>query len=146
MIVTERERERGRDTGRGRSRLLAGSPMWDLIPGPQDHTLSWKQMLNHRATQVSQILFLIIDFIHKRHKQRERQTSCREPDGGLDPWTLESWPEPKADAQPLSHPGILAFVVLSKHFVWFYFLSLFFFFFWLFSGCARIWNIHLQLI
>ena len=23
------ERERGRDTGRGRSRLQAGSPMWD---------------------------------------------------------------------------------------------------------------------
>ena len=35
----ERERERGRDTGRGRSRLHAGSPMWDSIPGPQDHAL-----------------------------------------------------------------------------------------------------------
>ena len=31
MIVTERERERerGGDIGRGRSRLHAGSPMWD---------------------------------------------------------------------------------------------------------------------
>ena len=28
-------RERGRDTGRGRSRLLAGSLMWDLIPDPR---------------------------------------------------------------------------------------------------------------
>ena len=27
------ERERGRDLGRGRSRLRAGSPMWDSIPG-----------------------------------------------------------------------------------------------------------------
>ena len=35
----ERERERGRGTGRGRSRLLAVSPMWDSIPGPQDHAL-----------------------------------------------------------------------------------------------------------
>ena len=35
----ERERERGRDTGRGRSRLHAGSPMWDLIPGLQNHDL-----------------------------------------------------------------------------------------------------------
>ena len=34
MIVTERERERGRDIGRGRSRLPAGSLMWDSIPGP----------------------------------------------------------------------------------------------------------------
>ena len=28
----ERERERGRDTGRGGSRLHAGSPMWNSIP------------------------------------------------------------------------------------------------------------------
>ena len=43
MIVPEREREReretGRDTGRGRSRLHAGNPMWDSIPGLQDHAL-----------------------------------------------------------------------------------------------------------
>ena len=50
---TERERERGRDTGRGRSRLHAGSPMWDSIPGLQDHALSRRQMLNHWATQAS---------------------------------------------------------------------------------------------
>ena len=35
-----RHLERGKDTGRGRSKLPAGSPRWDLIPGPQDHTLS----------------------------------------------------------------------------------------------------------
>ena len=35
--MRERERERGRDTGRGRSRLHGGSPMWDSIPGLQDH-------------------------------------------------------------------------------------------------------------
>ena len=39
MTDTQRGRERGRDTSRGRSRLHAGSPMWDLIPGLQDHTL-----------------------------------------------------------------------------------------------------------
>ena len=47
-----RDTEKGRDTGRRRSRLHAGSPMWDSIPGPG---------------------------------------TC---------------PEPKADTQPLSHPGI----------------------------------------
>ena len=36
-----------RDTGRGRSRLPSGSPMQDSIPGPWDHTLSRRQMLNH---------------------------------------------------------------------------------------------------
>ena len=41
MIVTERERKRGRDTGRGRSRLPAGSPMQDLILGLRDHALSY---------------------------------------------------------------------------------------------------------
>ena len=49
-----RDTERGRDTGRGRSRLPVWSPMWDLIPRPQ----------------------------------------------------LGSRPEPKADAQLLSHPGV----------------------------------------
>ena len=39
--------------------------------------------------------------------QREKQASQREPDGRLDLRTLGSQPEPKADAQPLSHPGIL---------------------------------------
>ena len=32
-----RHTERSRDTGRGRSRLHSGSPLWDLILGPQDH-------------------------------------------------------------------------------------------------------------
>ena len=42
----------------------------------------------------------------QRHRQREKQAPCREPDVGLDPGTLGSRPEPKADAQPLSHPGV----------------------------------------
>ena len=40
------EREKGRDIGRGRSRLHARSPMWDLIPGLQDHALGGRQMPN----------------------------------------------------------------------------------------------------
>ena len=39
----ERERDRDRDTGRGRSRLHAGSPVWDLIPGLQDHALGQRR-------------------------------------------------------------------------------------------------------
>ena len=42
-----RDTERGRDTGRGRSKVPMGSLMWDLIPGPRDHTLRQRQMLNH---------------------------------------------------------------------------------------------------
>ena len=54
-----RDTERGRD--RGRSRVLSGSPMWDLIPG------------------------------------------------------LGSRPEPKADTQLLSHPGVPS-QIISKAF------------------------------
>ena len=43
----------GRDTGRGRSRIHAGSPMRDSILALQDHALSQRQTLNHWATQAS---------------------------------------------------------------------------------------------
>ena len=33
---------------------------------------------------------------------------------GLDPWTPGSYPEPKADAQPLSHPLFLSFMPLKR--------------------------------
>ena len=42
----------------------------------------------------------------QRHRQREKQAPCREPDVGLNPSTPGSRPEQKADAQPLSHPSI----------------------------------------
>ena len=47
-----------------------------------------------------------------RHRQREKQAPRGESDVGLDPGTLESGPEPKADAQPLSHPGVPKYKVL----------------------------------
>ena len=47
---------RGRDIGRGRSRLLAESSMWDTIPGPQNHALSQSQMFNCWATQASPLV------------------------------------------------------------------------------------------
>uniref|UniRef100_A0A8C0KMG8 COP9 signalosome complex subunit 9 n=1 Tax=Canis lupus dingo TaxID=286419 RepID=A0A8C0KMG8_CANLU len=36
LFMRDTERERGRDIGRGRSRLPAGSPTWDSIHGLQD--------------------------------------------------------------------------------------------------------------
>ena len=42
----------------------------------------------------------------QRHRQREKQAPCREPGVGLDPQTRGSRPEPKAEAQPLNHPGV----------------------------------------
>ena len=49
----------------------------------------------------------------QRHRQREKQAPCREPDVGLDPGTLGSRPGPKADAQPLSHPGVPGTLILK---------------------------------
>ena len=42
----------------------------------------------------------------QRPRQREKQAPCGEPEVGLDPRTPGSRPGPKADAQPLSHPGV----------------------------------------
>ena len=54
LLINETHTERGRDIGRGRSRLPAGSLMWDSIPGPWDHDPSQRQTLNHWATWVPQ--------------------------------------------------------------------------------------------
>ena len=59
-------------------------------------------------------------------RQREKQAPCRKPDTGLDPGTPGSHPQPKADAQPLSHPGVPLFLIfwfssfwsLQSHFNW----------------------------
>ncbi|CAK7308717.1 hypothetical protein VULLAG_LOCUS14204 [Vulpes lagopus] len=40
----------------------------------------------------------------RERQSQEKQAPCKEPYMGLDPWTLGSRPEPKADVQPLGHP------------------------------------------
>ena len=56
---------------------------------------------------IFKISFLVI---HERHRDtgrgRGRSRLFGEPDAGLDPRIRGSCPEPKADAQPLSHPGV----------------------------------------
>ena len=68
------------------------------------------------------ILFYLKDVIYlfmrererekQRRRQREKQAPCGEPDAGLDPRTLGSHPQLKADAQPLSHPEITSYKIL----------------------------------
>ena len=89
----------------GLSRLL-----W--LPAPQiNFSLSLFQIL------ISWLLSLSLfsqDFIYlftrdterQGHRQREKQAPCREHDVGHDPRIPGSRPEPKADTQPLSYPGI----------------------------------------
>ena len=45
----------------------------------------------------------------QRHRQREKQAPCKEPNVGPDPGSPGSHPEPKANAQPLSHSGVPIF-------------------------------------
>ena len=55
LFIHETGRERGRDLGRGRSRLPVGSPIWDLIPGPRYHSLSQgqdAQLLSHPGVPI----------------------------------------------------------------------------------------------
>ena len=58
------------------------------------------------------ISFLKILFIHEtqrergRHRQRLKQAPCGEPNAEHNPRTQGSRSEPKADTQPLSHPGV----------------------------------------
>ena len=65
------------------------------------------------TAQPSLILIKILFYLfmreteRQRYRQREKQAPCEDPNVELDPRTLESCPEPKADAQPLSHPGAL---------------------------------------
>ena len=46
------------------------------------------------------------DIEKQRHRQREKQAPCREPNVGLDPGMPGSCPEPKAGTQPMNHPGV----------------------------------------
>ena len=48
------------------------------------------------------------------HRQKEKQDSYGEPDVRLDPRTPGSGPEPKIDAQPLSHPGVPMLEILNE--------------------------------
>ena len=47
LFIYSRDTHREEETGRGRSRLPAGRPMRNSIPGRRDHALSQRQTLNH---------------------------------------------------------------------------------------------------
>ena len=54
----------------------------------------------------------------QRHRQREKQAPCREPDVGLNPRIPGSCPGLKAGTKPLSHPGIPLLPFLWWNWVW----------------------------
>ena len=140
MRDTKREAERGRE----RSRLHAGSPIWDSIPGLQDHTLSQRQADNRWATQASHknyfeivsriqkiitndsniLFFLKILFIYswETHTQREREREAEGEAGfmqgsqcGTRSWVSRVTPWAEGGAKPLSHLGCPNLTHLNWH-------------------------------
>ena len=99
------------------STTCSGHPAQHHIQGPWDYALqvqcfSWSKS-NHFSILFTFFFFLrFYLFIHEWHRerQREKQAPRGEPDVELDPRTLQPRPEPKADAQLLSHPGISTFL------------------------------------
>ena len=64
-FMRDTQRERGRDTGRGRSRLHAGSPTWELILGLQDHTLGWRRCETAEPPRLPHIRGFLWKFIQQ---------------------------------------------------------------------------------
>ena len=59
VFIHERHRERGRDIGRGRSRLPMGSLIRELIPGPRDHNLSQSRCSTLSHPGILSMLYLM---------------------------------------------------------------------------------------
>ena len=75
----------------------------------------------HTGYTKSWLFFFKHLFIHERHggwgqrhRQREKQAPCREPDVGPDPRSPGSCSGPKAGVKPLSHPGTPLFLPSLK--------------------------------
>ena len=97
-------------------RTFLGGPQGSkLLPG---HICVYRNSLSRIPPSPSSSFFFFFLFLKRfyllihetqrerqRHRQREKQAPCMEPDVWFDPRTLRSWPEPKADTQPLRHPG-----------------------------------------
>ena len=60
------------------------------------------------------IYLFMRDTVREAETQAEREAGSPEPDAGLNPRTQGSHPGPKADTQPLSHPGAPEMVVFKK--------------------------------
>ena len=76
--------------------------------------LSSMKFINYNSFNFAMSLFFFLRFYlfiqerhteRQRHRQRDKEAPCEEPNVGLDPRTPGSRPELKADPQSLSHPG-----------------------------------------
>ena len=105
LFMRHREGERGRNTGRGRSRLHAGSPTWDSILGLRDQALGWRR---HQTAESPGCPYLLIicartyrfyfGGIQRKFKQKPKFTSIKEnlsqfqPQSRITHWLLYAIP------------------------------------------------------
>ena len=79
FMETRREAE---NIDRGKSRLFTGNPMPDSIFRP-DHALSWRQTLNHWATQASLFIYfresMYVSWGGAKEKRESERISSRLP-------------------------------------------------------------------
>ena len=76
-----------------------------VILGHHWFALSPLLQFEPRILFLKDFIYLFMRDREAEHRQREKQAPCGEPDTGLNPRTPGSQAKPKADAQPLSHPG-----------------------------------------
>ena len=84
--------------------------------------VKWEEHFQSPIIFFKYSLFLKRIFIYSWERKREAETQAerekqaprRKPNAGLDPGTLGSCCEPKADTQPLSYPGIPQNSIIKK--------------------------------
>ena len=97
------------------------SEIWGVLPRPGNDTSSKKCLvISSFLFFFFKISYLFMRDTHRerqRHRQGEKQSPCGEPDVGFHLKIPGSWPEPKADPQPLNYPGVTKFWSWSQHYI-----------------------------
>ena len=127
-------RSRGRETSKLCAEHGAQCRAWSHNPSIttgaeiKNQILNW---LSHSGTPnvyswkfIMSIIFLKKIFIYswdtqrekQRHRQREKQAACREPDGGTRSWVSRITPWVEGGAKPLSHGGCPITSIILKEF------------------------------
>ena len=130
MLSLEREHVQNRVNirrGRGRERMSsrlhaqhralygAGSHNPEIMTWAETKSQMPNQLSHPGAPQNKSFFKRFYVFIHERHTKRHRNIDRGRPAAVLDARTPGSWPEPKADTQPLSHPGAPQKINLEKN-------------------------------
>ena len=113
LFIRERERE-AETQAEGEAGSMQGARHGTLSQGLQDHIPGRRRRQTAGPSGLPLLYYILFIYEKRReretekqrHRRREKQAPFKEPNLGLDPGTPGSRPRLKADARPLSHPGI----------------------------------------